>query len=438
VHTTTSPLGQKRFSPSFLPLELYSFGVGDRFAQQAKAQLQAIMLASANGVQITPVWNKSYREHSIIGSEPASVLSAARDAARALNWTKPFHIDADHVTLETVKGFVASSDYYTLDVADGIGKPAPRAEVESFLAKHPELLRPIDLPHQSLTMSRETAFRVATKYLLAAAAAGEVYRRVAEARGSAAFVTEVSMDETDSPQEPEELLLILAALADEEVPVQAIAPKFIGRFNKGVDYSGDPQKFEAQFCADIAIIEQASKLYDLPKTLKLSVHSGSDKFSLYAPIRRSLRKTGAGLHLKTAGTTWLEELIGLSEAGGDALAMAKEIYSEAYVRREELCAPYLTVIDIDPGQLPAPQDVNQWSSTQYASALRHDQSCPEFNQHFRQLLHVGYRIAAEFGEKYLELLRACQKEISRNVITNLFERHLKPLFLEQEVTAGRG
>jgi len=132
----------------------------------------------------------------------------------------------------------------------------------------------------------------------------------------------------------------------------------------------------------------------------------------------------------------LEELIGLSEAGGDALALAKEIYSKAYVRREELCAPYLTVIDIDPEQLPTPRDVNGWSSAQYASALRHDQSCPEFSPHFRQLLHVGYRIAAEFGEKYLDLLRACEKEISRNVITNLFDRHLKPLFLEQDVTAG--
>lgn len=436
MHTTASPLGQKRFSPSFLPLEMYSFGVGDRFAHQARAQLQAIMLANENGVQVTPVWNKSFREHSIIGSEPASVLSAGLGAARALSWTKPFHVDADHVTLETVSRFVASSDYYTLDVADAIGKPAPRAQVESFLAKHPELLRPIDLPDQSITMSRETAFRVATKYLLAAVAAGQVYRRVAEARGIAGFVTEVSMDETDSPQEPEELLLILAALADEEVPVQAIAPKFVGRFNKGVDYSGDPQKFEAQFCADIAVIGHALKLYNLPETLKLSVHSGSDKFSLYAPIRRSLRKTGAGLHLKTAGTTWLEELIGLSEAGGDALALAKEIYSKAYVRREELCAPYLTVIDIDPEQLPTPRDVNGWSSAQYASALRHDQSCPEFNPHFRQLLHVGYRVAAEFGEKYLDLLRACEKEISRNVITNLFDRHLKPLFLEQDVTAG--
>ena len=162
---------------------------------------------------------------------------------------------------------------------------------------------------------------IADKYLFATQEAARIYRRIQAARGDA-FVTEVSMDETDAPQVPAELLVILAALADAGVPAQTIAPKFTGRFNKGVDYVGDPDGFEREFRDDIAVIAHAVGAYGLPATLKLSVHSGSDKFSIYPAIRRVLRSTGAGVHVKTAGTTWLEELIGLAEAGGEGSAAA--------------------------------------------------------------------------------------------------------------------
>ena len=422
---------------SFLQIEHFSFGVGDRFAHQAKAQLRAVMLAAEKGADVTPVWNKSFREHTIIGSEPASVHAAALAAARALGWRKPFHIDADHITQKTVDAFVPSSDYYTLDVAEAIGKPASRDTVERFISRHPELLDRIELPGKTrpIKMSHATASQVAAKYLFAAEEAGRIYRRIADAKGPVNFITEVSMDETDSPQKPEELLLILAALADERVPLQTIAPKFTGRFNKGVDYVGNVGQFETEFRADIAVIAHAVNAYNLPETLKLSVHSGSDKFSIYSPIRRALRDTGAGLHLKTAGTTWLEELIGLAEAGGEGLALAKEIYAQSYDHRDELCAPYAAVIDIDPARLPTPSQVQHWSSEQYANALRHDQECPDFNPSFRQLLHVGYKVAAKLGKRYLDMLDACEKEISRNVTANLFERHLVPLFLADSTAA---
>ena len=101
-------------------------------------------------------------------------------------------------------------------------------------------------------------------------------------------------------------------------------------------------------------------------------------------------KTNAGVHLKTAGTTWLEELIGLAEAGGDGMALAKEIYAEAYSHRDELCAQYATVIDIQADKLPAIAEVREWSSEQFTSALRHDPANPAYNPSFRQLLHVGF------------------------------------------------
>ncbi len=205
------------------------------------------------------------------------------------------------------------------------------------------------------------------------------------------------MDETDRPQTPPELLIILAALADEQIPLQTIAPKFTGRFNKGVDYVGDVAQFEREFNDDLAVIAHAVKQYGLPSDLKLSVHSGSDKFSIYGPIKRALKRTGAGLHIKTAGTNWLEEVIGLAEAGGAGLELAKEVYCKALEKREALCAPYASVIDVDPAKLPSAVTVAKWSSEDFVSALRHDQKNPKFNADLRQLIHVGYKVAAQMA-----------------------------------------
>ncbi len=374
-------------------LSKYSIGVGDRFAHQAKAQLRACMMAAEAGVEVIPVWNKSNREHTIIGSDPRSTRKAADEAVKALNWNRPYHVDADHINLKTVDRFAEPCDFFTIDVADLIGSAA------------------------------------ANKYLAAVQEAGRIYRHIEAVKGKGNFITEISMDETDSPQTPEELLIILRAIADEAIPIQTIAPKFTGRFNKGVDYEGDLAKFAKEFSDDVTVIAHAVQQHGLPKNLKLSVHSGSDKFSIYQPIREAMRKFDAGVHLKTAGTTWLEELIGLAEAGGSGLELAKEIYAEAYSHREELCAPYTAVIDIDPTKLPPPAELNTWSSGQFVSALRHDPKSRAYNSSIRQLLHVGFKVAAKMGDRYLDLVCAMEATVARNVTTNLFDRHIKPLFV---------
>jgi hypothetical protein len=414
-----------------MELGRYSIGVGDRFAQQARAQLRACMLAAEQGVELVPVWNKSNREHQIVGSQPASVRAAADAAVEALGWRRPYHVDADHIRLGTVDGFLSSSDFFTIDVADSIGSAADAAEVRAFVDRHPELAGRLAIPgiDAPLETTRDDVARIASQYLAAVREAGAIYRHVAAAKGAGSFITEVSMDETDSPQTPPELLIILAALSDERIPLQTIAPKFTGRFNKGVDYVGDVARFGREFSDDLAVIAFAVERYGLPRSLKLSVHSGSDKFSLYAPICRALSRSGAGVHLKTAGTTWLEELIGLAEAGGAGLALAKEIYAGALEKREALCAPYAAVIDIDARRLPSAQEVAAWTSAQFVGAVRHDPRSPEFNPSVRQLLHVGYKIAAQMGERYLALVRECEPSIAKNVTENLYERHIKPLFM---------
>jgi hypothetical protein len=409
----------------------YTFGIGDRFAHQAKAQLRACQQAAAQGADVIPVWNKSNREHLIVGSEPISVRAAADLAVKELGWKKPYHVDADHIRLETVDRFLPHSDFFTIDVADSIGQPPEPGAVRAFVEKHDELVGRVPIPGvaQPFQTTRADIERIAGKYLTAVREAGRIYRHIARAKGESNFITEVSMDETDRPQTPPELLVILAAVADEGVPIQTIAPKFTGRFNKGVDYVGDLAQFEKEFNDDLAVLAHARR-YGLPDTLKLSVHSGSDKFSLYPIIRRALRRSGAGLHLKTAGTTWLEELIGLAETGGPGLTAAKEIYREALAHLDELCAPYASVIDINPKKLPGDREVQGWSSAQFVSALRHDPKCSAFNPHLRQLLHVGYKIAAKMGDGYLRLLDQCEPAIARNVTRNLYERHLQPLFLD--------
>ncbi|MFP5278044.1 MAG: tagaturonate epimerase family protein [Acidobacteriota bacterium] len=413
-----------------LTLSKYSLGTGDRFAHQAKAQLQACIQALHEGVEIVPVWNKSNREHTIIGSEPRSTRQAADAAVKALNWKLPYFCDADHITTQTVDRFMNDCDFFTLDVADFIGQAAPQEAIEAFVKRHPELSGKITLQgvDEPITISAEELRVAAQKFLAAIGKAGEVYRKIEAAKGKGNFIPEVSMDETDRAQSPADLLIILAAIADEGIPIQTIAPKFSGRFNKGVDYVGDAAQFEREMALDIAAIAHAVKQYGLPANLKLSVHSGSDKFSIYPAIHACMKRFNVGVHLKTAGTTWLEELIGLAEAGGEGLALAKEVYAEALSHREELCAPYATVIDINPARLPSASEVQGWSSEQYTSALRHIEKDPAYNDSFRQLLHVGFKVAAKMGRRYLDLLEANEAIIAKNVTVNLYERHIAPVF----------
>ena len=375
----------------------YSFGIGDRFAHEGINQLKALIEAEKQfGVHFVPVWNKSNREHQIVGTDPMETRREADEAVRALGYKGQYFVDADHINLGNVDRFIEASDFFTIDVADYIGK---KGSVEE-------------------------------RFLPAIREAGRIYRHIAEKKGADNFVTEVSMDEVDEAQTPDELRFILKALAEEKIPVQTIAPKFTGRFNKGVDYRGDLAQFEKEFEQDLQVISEAIKEYGLPENLKLSIHSGSDKFSIYPIMGRLIRKYDTGIHIKTAGTTWLEENIGLAVADPDALALAKRIYVNALGRMEELTVPYATVIDIDVAELPSPEEVEKWDAETYARTMRHNQSDPLYNPSFRQLIHVSYKIAAELGAEFYPALEKHTDVIGREITDNLCERHIRRLFSE--------
>jgi len=416
---------------TYLPLERFSFGTGDRFVHQAAAQLAAVQKARDAGTEIAIVWNKSNREHKTIGTGPESTRAAGEAAAKAAGWTKGYYFDADHITFETVDRFIPHCTFFTLDVAEEIGQPADTASINTFLhAAAPYLDTEIEIPgmKEPLVIPHARAVAAAGAFLAATQAAGKLYQKIAAAKDPATFVTEVSMDEVDTPQGPEDILLILLALSLQEVPIQTLAPRFSGRFNKGVDYVGEVQQFRTEFEADMLVLKWAAEEFDFPPTLKLSVHSGSDKFAIYPVIRELIKKHNLGLHIKTAGTTWLEEIIGLAEAGGSGLTLAQDVYAVCLGRIDELAGPYASVIDIKRDKLPTEAQVRAMSSDQMARSLRHNQADKLYNPSMRQLMHVGYKVAAEMGRTYLDALEKHEEVIAKNVTENLWDRHLKLLF----------
>lgn len=408
----------------------YSIGMGDRFGHQGIAQLKAIIAASQKGIDITPVWNKSNREHVTIGTQPADVRTEADAVTKKAGFKKPYFVDADHINIDTVDRFIEHSDFFTIDVASYIGKKAEKAEINEFIKSVENYIGHVEIP--GTTISFETTIAgvtaIAEKYLFAAIKAFDIYRKIEKIKGKGNFVTEVSMDEVPDPQTPVELFFILKMLASENLPLQTIAPKFSGRFNKGVDYVGDPEKFAKEFEADLMVIDFAIKEFGLPDNLKMSIHSGSDKFAIYPFIGRIIKKYDKGIHLKTAGTSWLEEVIGLAEAGGEALDFVKGIYLEALDHIEELCAPYADVIDIKISALPSGAEVKKWDSKKFAGALRHDQKNPHYNPNMRQLIHVGYKLAALKMDQYFRLLDANEEIVAGCVYENIYDRHIRLLF----------
>jgi len=410
----------------------YSFGIGDRFAHQGEAQLKALLKANETlGFEIVPVWNKSNREHTFINSTPADTRKEADAAVKALDYKGQYFVDADHINLSNVDKFMDASDFFTLDVADYIGKKASQADVEAFVTANMKYTGKLQIPGiaEPFNVPEELLQSIAGKFLYAVQEAGKIYRHIEKAKGADNFVAEVSMDEVNDAQSPVEMFFILSAIAAEKIPAQTIAPKFTGRFNKGVDYVGDVAQFAKEFEEDLLVIDFAVKEFGLPANLKMSIHSGSDKFSIYPVIGSLIRKYDKGLHVKTAGTTWLEEVIGLAMSNDEeAIDLAKAIYSNAVCRFDELCGPYATVIDIDRDKLPSTKDVERWTGEKLANTLRHIPGHPDYDPNFRQLVHVSFKAAAEYGSEYTGALEKHKEIVGRQVTENIYDRHIKRLF----------
>ena len=340
-------------------------------------------------------------------------------------------MDADHIGMNTVDEFLDYSDFFTIDVAHFIGQSSDDISKKQFIKRHEKYLGELKIPGIDEIFHIDEDFLAATadKYLKAITEVEKIYIHILVRKGKGNFIPEVSMDETDQAQTPVDLFFILAELKEQGVEIQTIAPKFSGLFAKGIDYIGDLKLFEKEFEQDVAVVKYAIKELGLPESLKLSVHSGSDKFSIYPAMGRAIQKFNAGIHVKTAGTTWLEEVIGLAKAGGKGLEIAKDIYKRSLDRYDELAGPYATVLNIDKKGLPSVNEVKTWDSAKFADALVHDPKNPGYNPNFRQLIHVGYKIAAEMGKEFITALDENREIIEEQVRYNILERHLKRLFM---------
>ncbi|PKD16448.1 hypothetical protein APR41_08875 [Salegentibacter salinarum] len=407
----------------------YSFGTGDRFGKEGVAQLKALLQARENGVEVTPVWNKSHREHETVNSKPHLVREEADAAVKSLDYSGKYFVDADHINLDIVDEYLAVSNFFTIDVADYIGKGAAEKEKDEFLKFIAKFKQKVSIPgiFAEFKISGAELNQILDTFLFAAKKASEVYRYIKENKPEE-FVVEVSMDEVENPQTPEELFFVLATFAFYEIPVNTIAPKFTGRFNKGIDYEGDLEKFAKEFEEDLLVLDFAKKEFGLPEDLKLSIHSGSDKFSIYPIMNRLIKKHGAGLHVKTAGTTWLEEINVIAESGEDGFEFALSIYKEALDRFDELTSPYPDVLDIDKSKIPEVSDLQTAGREKMAKMLRHNQKEKAFNPHFRQLMHCAYKLAAEKEEIFFKLLKKYRQQTEEAVTQNLYEKHLKKNF----------
>lgn len=408
----------------------YSFGVGDRFAHQGEAQLSALQKAKEIGIDFTPVWNKSNREHTTVNSNPEETRAEADAAVTALGWDGDYFVDADHINMSNIDWFVDSSDFFTLDVADYIGKAATEVEINSFVEKNRKYIGGLKIPgiKEPIIITERHLKSISQKFLFAVNQAAQIYAYIVDKKGLGTFIPEISMDEVEEAQTPIELFFILSAISFYNIPAQTIAPKFTGRFNKGVDYEGDLMLFRKEFEEDLLVIDYAIQEFGLPQNLKLSIHSGSDKFSIYPIMGELITKYNKGIHIKTAGTTWCEEVVGLAMAGEESLEMVKDIYCEALLKQEELSAPYSTVINIEKESLPTAVEVEGWSSEKFASSLRHIPEHENYNSSFRQLIHVGYKIASSYGEKYTDALKSNKLLVGEQITKNIFERHIKRLF----------
>ena len=191
-------------------LSKHSIGMGDRFAHQASWQLKAVIDAEQKGFSITPVWNKSNREHTTIGSQPDDTRKAVEQAISDMGWKKPYFVDADHINLDTVDKFMDSSDFFTIDVASYIGKKGNIAEEDAFMRKMESYTGTFSIPgiQKPVTVTEKDLETICDQYLFAAYMAGETYSKIAASKGEGNFITEVSMDEVPNPQTPVELFFI--------------------------------------------------------------------------------------------------------------------------------------------------------------------------------------------------------------------------------------
>ena len=376
---------------------LPSFGFGDRLGLATPGHIAAV-----RGSKFSPVFaQQSVRENLRTGRSPQQVLEEARRAVEACGWQSAWGADADHLkSVDDLPPFVeAGYTFFTVDpgaqvdnAADSdslarLQEKAPNAELDRLTDRylHPAGQQPwgeFDL---------ENLLRAEVKYGRAIRLAAGMYRHLCQMKD--VFDFELSVDETDAPTTPLEHFFIASELIQLGVRFTSLAPRFIGRFEKGVDYIGDLQALETELARHAAVMAHFG-------TYKLSLHSGSDKFSVYPLIARHW---GERLHVKTAGTSYLEALRLLAEVEPALFERIWKLACQCYPQ-ERASYHVSAQVELVPAGLARPDLLEDFQA--------------------REILHVTFGAAlAQFGPEIKAALVSHAEEYQADLEKH-FHKHL--------------
>jgi hypothetical protein len=393
-----------------------AFGAGDRLGLATPAHVRAV-----RGSGLVPLFaQQSIREMSRTGRTPEEVMDTATFGVFQEGWREGFGADADHLkTTEHIDATVAVGfTMFTIDPGDHVDNDAEGAEPAALqvafdglpcaqLESTPEDLRKayvgrsIHLPDDSvISFDQEALLRAAVKYGRALAYTAMMYRHLCEKMGSRPFELEMSVDETESPTSVAEHAFVAMELKRLGVQWVGLAPRFVGRFEKGVDYIGELGEFERSFAGHVAVAREFGPY-------KISIHSGSDKFSIY-PI--AARLAGELVHLKTAGTSYLEAVRAIARVEP---TLFREILGLAIERYPEDRASYHVSADLS--QVRGPESLA-------------DGDLPAVLDHFhtREVVHVTFgSVLARFGDRLMQVL-ADNEETHYETVHAHIARHIGP------------
>ncbi|MBI1293600.1 hypothetical protein GC175_01415 [bacterium] len=393
-----------------------SFGFGDRIGLATSGHVQ-----SARGAGVAPIFTQqSVRENTRIGRTPQQVMDDATWGVFQEGWRLPWGADADHVkVVESLPDFVAAGyTFYTIDPSDHVDNDAESDDVVTLRKKVAALPldqlsitateladlyagQTVNLGDKSLVFSQEKMLRAAAKYGRAIAHARTVASALTAQMGGRPFELEFSVDETDTPTSPHEHYYIAAELHRLNIPVVSLAPRFVGKFEKGIDYIGDLDEFSAALAWDIAIMKHFGDY-------KISVHTGSDKFSIYPIVAHAAQ---GRVHVKTAGTSYLEALRVIA---AEDVAFFREILDFSRDHFEKDRKSYYLSCDASKVH-PA----NSYSDAELVDLLNQVDS--------RQVLHVTFgSVLDHYGDRLKTFLRNHEAAYEAVLVTH-FGKHLAPL-----------
>jgi len=405
-----------------------SFGFGDRLGlatpghiaalRQTAARQVAARQASDRGTSLAPVFaQQSVRENDRTGRSPQQVLDEAMWAVFELNWRAPWGADADHIKeISDLPPFIAAGyTFYTIDPNQYVDNAAHTDSVAVLRAKAGDLpwsrlgisleglhqlygANPISLNGISLEFQEETLLRAAVKYGRAVAHVKTVSDYLVQNVGQ--LDLEASVDETDTPTSPEEHYFIAHELQRLGVPFTSLAPRFVGSFEKGVDYVGDIATFDRELAKHAAVMHAIGGY-------KLSIHTGSDKLSVYPSIARQTRSL---VHVKTAGTSYLEALRVIAAVDRPFFRKILDFCRSRYETDRATYHVSGSLAKVPP-----------------SSALGDADLSGLFEQFdARQVLHVTFGSVLDvFGARLKETLQT-NRDLYEQYLKAHFERHLEP------------